>query len=110
MAPKTKRRIPAGERAGIGFRVKPELKAKIEEAALFSGRSQSQEIELALERAFMSEGMWLVRGDARARVIYYNGDLLCIFGDEAKGDIAILSIRSPHLERFLTFFGMEGEE
>jgi hypothetical protein len=46
-----------GERIGIGFRVTPALKRKIEAAAKESGRSQSQEIEFRLERSFEQQEM-----------------------------------------------------
>jgi hypothetical protein len=41
-----------GERVPLGLRVTPDLKAKLDQAALASGRSQSQEAELRLEHTF----------------------------------------------------------
>ena len=44
-----------GERVPLGLRVTAELKAKLDEIAESSGRSQSQEVELRLERSFDKE-------------------------------------------------------
>lgn len=52
-----------GERVHLGFRVTPELKALVEKAAESSGRSQSQEAELRLERSFERQGL---RGEVLA--------------------------------------------
>jgi hypothetical protein len=41
-----------GTRVSLGLKVTPEIKHKIDEAARASGRTQSQEAELRLERAF----------------------------------------------------------
>jgi hypothetical protein len=45
----------AGERAPLGLRVTAEIKQKLDAAAAKSGRSQSQEAELRLERSFAEE-------------------------------------------------------
>ena len=57
-------KIPVeGERNSLGLRVTAQLKAKLEEAAAASGRSQSQEAEFRLERSFMvNEGRYLEFG------------------------------------------------
>ncbi len=47
-----KRQPKPGERVQLSLRVTPELKAELDEAANQSGRSQSQEAELRLERSF----------------------------------------------------------
>ena len=44
-----------GERVQISFRVTPNLKRLLTDAADRSGRSQSQEAEFRLERSFWSE-------------------------------------------------------
>jgi len=44
-----------GERVPMSFRVTPEFKAKLDQAANESGRSLAQEIELRLERSFDEE-------------------------------------------------------
>jgi hypothetical protein len=58
-APKRKgrpgRTPQAGERVSLGLRVTAEMKARIDEAAALSGRSQSQEAEIRLLNSFQSE-------------------------------------------------------
>jgi hypothetical protein len=50
-----KRQPKPGERVPLGLRVTPELKRALDQAAASSGRSQSQEAEVRLERTFASE-------------------------------------------------------
>ena len=52
-----KRDPDPGERVHLGFRVTPELKARLESVAGQKGRSQSQEAELRLERSFEREDL-----------------------------------------------------
>jgi hypothetical protein len=52
--PPTRQR-KAGERVPLGLRVSVDLKNKLDQASLVSGRSQSQEAELRLEQSFMIE-------------------------------------------------------
>lgn len=52
----TKTAIP-GDRASLGLRVTADLKSRLEQAAEASGRSQSQEAELRLERSFEKEDL-----------------------------------------------------
>jgi hypothetical protein len=52
-----KRNPAPGERFQIGIRVTSELKRRLDEAAERSGRSQSQEVELRLERSFDREDL-----------------------------------------------------
>ncbi|TSE03754.1 hypothetical protein C1D09_025355 [Mesorhizobium intechi] len=47
-----KREPEPGERVHLGFRVTPDMKARVESAASDSGRSISQEAEYRLERSF----------------------------------------------------------
>ncbi|MFO1087039.1 MAG: TraY domain-containing protein [Reyranellaceae bacterium] len=46
-----------GERIQLSLRVTPELKKRLDSASDFSGRSQSQEAELRLERSFERENL-----------------------------------------------------
>ena len=48
-----------GERTPLGLRVTAEVKQKLEEAAIQSGRSLSQEAELRLEQSFERE--WIIK-------------------------------------------------
>ena len=64
------------------------LKRAIEAAAAKSGRSQSQEMEIRLERSFGYGGLRLVRGEEEARVVPYAGKLLVLLKD--KTDIPIV--------------------
>jgi hypothetical protein len=50
-----KRQPKPGERVPLGLRVTPELKSTLDSAAKASGRSQSQEAEVRLERTFTGE-------------------------------------------------------
>lgn len=45
------------DRVPLGFRVKPDMKRRIENAAKESGRSQSQEAELRLEKSFLLDDL-----------------------------------------------------
>ena len=67
-----------GERVHLGIRVTPEMKERIEKAAELSGRSQSQEAELRLERSFdqedlLSEVLGLAFGKQLAGVLMMLG-------------------------------------
>lgn len=50
-----KKPAKSGERVSLGLRVTAEIKSKLDDAAEKSGRSQSQEAELRLERSFINE-------------------------------------------------------
>src|SRR5262245_2407464 len=52
-----KRKISPGERVPLGLRVTPSLKSVLDKAAERSGRSQSQEAELRLERTFRDQSL-----------------------------------------------------
>src|SRR5262249_14589966 len=54
MPPKSKRVLP-GKRYPLNMRTTKELRDKIEEAAMVSGRSLVQEVEFRLERLFQQE-------------------------------------------------------
>src|SRR3954447_5336639 len=49
------RELEPGERVPMSFRVRPELKNRMDAAAAESGRSVAQEIELRLEQSFLIE-------------------------------------------------------
>ena len=52
-------RTPApGERVPMSFRVTPEFKAKLDQAAKESGKSLAQEVEQRLERSFVDAEIW----------------------------------------------------
>jgi hypothetical protein len=46
-----------GTRVSLGLKVTPEIKNKLDEVAQASGRTQSQEAELRIERSFEHEGL-----------------------------------------------------
>lgn len=48
---------PRPKRVMLGLRVTPEIKQQLDDAAQRSGRSQSQEAELRLERSFDRQGL-----------------------------------------------------
>jgi hypothetical protein len=47
-----------GERVPMSFRVTPEFKAKLDQAAVESGKSLAQEVEQRLERSFVDAEIW----------------------------------------------------
>ena len=47
-----------GERVGLSFRVTPDLKRQLTEAAARNGRGQSQEAEFRLEKSFEQERLY----------------------------------------------------
>ena len=49
------RELRPGERVPMSFRVRPELKLMMDEAASKSGRSVTQEIEMRLEQSFRDD-------------------------------------------------------
>ena len=108
--------MPAPKTASthLKVRVREDLRARIEKAAKRNGVTLSQEIIGRLEQSFGESGLWLVRGDARAKAIYFNGDLLVQFNpddvDGESGDIAILAVREPHRARFIDFFKIRKAE
>jgi hypothetical protein len=73
-AQRRKKDAKPAERIMLGLRVTPELKRRLDDAAKHSGRSQSQEAEFRLERAFdrddlLSEAMSLAFGRELAGVL-----------------------------------------
>ena len=63
------RDLEPGERVPMSFRVTPELKRRIDEAADESGRSIAQEIELRLELAEIARSTYLARNAEALQVI-----------------------------------------
>jgi hypothetical protein len=92
----------------VKMRFRERLNGRLRDAAKTHGVSLTEEVVDRLERSFEREGLWLTHGRAQARARYYNGDLLVMFDnadvDGESGDIAILTVRAPHRERFLEFF------
>ena len=58
---KRRGRPSVGERVGLGLRVTPELKERIEQTCKATGRSQSQEVEYRLERSFWLDDLLKAR-------------------------------------------------
>ena len=84
-----KLRAPAEKpRSALSFRVAPELKGRLEDAAVKRGRSLSQEAEFRLERSFETEGLLI-----DVLLLAFGGDQ--VLADEiiSYGDM-IRSIRS----------------
>jgi hypothetical protein len=77
------------DRVPIGFRVTPDLKAQIEDAARTSGRSQAQELELMIERSFerralLPELLETIYGSADAALLLTFGEVMRLAGRTAK--------------------------
>jgi hypothetical protein len=53
--PRTSKRVLTGKRYPLNMRTTKELRDKIEEAAILSGRSLVQEVEFRLERSFQQQ-------------------------------------------------------
>lgn len=82
---KAVRQPEPGERVPLGLRVTPQLKERLDSAAEHSGRSQSQEAELRLERTFrdddlLPELMAATFGAKLAAVLMVVGDAMSAVG------------------------------
>lgn len=80
-----KREPKPGERVQLSFRITPEIKKRLDEAAEHSGRSQSQEAEFRLELSFhreqlLIESMTLLFGRELAGLIYTLGVVMSRVG------------------------------
>ena len=76
----TKRPKP-GERVPLGLQVTPEMKKRLEKAAIKNGRSISQEVELRLERSLdLSRHLIMAHDDRWSPVLIHKGDLLIVLG------------------------------
>lgn len=60
-APRMRGRPSKGERVALGLRVTPEMFERIRAECLANGRSQSQEVEMRLERSFWLDDMLKAR-------------------------------------------------
>lgn len=71
-----------GERVPLGLRVTPEMKKRLEKAAIKNGRSISQEAELRLDRSLdVSRHLVIAQGDLWSPVLIHKGNLLVALGD-----------------------------
>jgi hypothetical protein len=91
-----------GERVSLGLRVTPEMKQRLEQAAVRKGRSLSQEVELRLERSLdFAPHLVIARGDLWSPVLIHNGELLIGLGDDPR-DYPVPLGATPHQEHVVT--------
>ena len=75
----------AGERVPLGLRVTPEMKKRLERAAIRKGRSLSQEAEMRLERSLeLGRHLVISRGEYWSPVFIANGELWVALGDDPR--------------------------
>ena len=75
----------AGERVPLGLRVTPEMKKRLERAAIRKGRSLSQEAEMRLERSLeLGRHLVISRGDYWSPVFIAKGELWVTLGDDPR--------------------------
>jgi hypothetical protein len=77
------------DRKPIGFRVPPELKRRIEDAAKKSGRSQAQELELMIQQAFdrrdlIPQMLEAIYGPCDAAILLAFGEVMKLAGRTAR--------------------------
>jgi hypothetical protein len=98
-----------GERVTLGLRVTPEMKRRLEAAAIQNGRSLSQEAELRLSRSLeFARYLGLARGHFWAPILIANGELLVGLGDDSHGwpqHVVALKINKDDLTRLVNYFG-----
>ena len=98
-----------GERVPLGLRVTPEMKERLEAAAIKNGRSLSQEAELRLERSLaMQRHLIIAWGDFWSPVVVHNSELLIPIGDDPRYypvPPEVLKISDDDLERLRNYFG-----
>jgi len=87
------------DRVHLGFRVTPEMKQRIEDAARDTGRSQSQEAEFRLEASFhkqdlLPDALALAYGPGLAAIILMIAEVMSFVGSRY--------VRREALERHLT--------
>jgi hypothetical protein len=85
-----------GERVSLGLRVTAETKQRLDAAAAMSGRSQSQEAEMRLERSFerqdlMTEALTLAFGEAIGGLLRSRAD-----DEKLKALLLQLAREKPH--------------
>ena len=107
-----------GERVPLGLRVTPEMKKRLERAAIKNGRSISQEAELRLERSLdVSRHLVIAQGDLWSPILIHKGNLLVALGDDPsdypqlsnakrlfRQHIITLEIEEEDLKRLQNFF------
>jgi hypothetical protein len=96
-----------GERVSLGLRVTPDMKRRLDEAAAKSGRSQSQEAELRLERSFDYEkGLIIRHGEVWSPVLLNprTCELTLHVGGDLKEPVVTLKVSRKDLARFLEYF------
>jgi hypothetical protein len=101
-----------GARVSLGLRVTSEIKEKLDAAARRTGRSQSQEAEIRLERSFEREGLVMSRGDVWASVGIHKGSLWLIYGDDTDegGRVMVLGINPEDLKRLKDYFRLRSPD
>ena len=107
-----------GERVPLGLRVTPEMKKRLEKAAIRNGRSISQEAELRLERSLdVSRHLVIAQGDLWSPVLVHKGNLLVALGDNPndyplgpraqrlfREHVITLEIQEEDLQRLRNYF------
>ena len=101
-----------GERVQLGLRVTPEMKKRLEKAAIKNGRSISQEAELRLERSLdVSRHLVIAQGDLWSPVLLHKGNLLVALGDNPNDYPILPSKRRQDLfNQHIITLGIEEED
>jgi len=95
----TKRAIP-GTRVSLGLKVTPAIKDRLDQSAMASGRTQSQEAELRLERSFgredlLPETLALAYGHEAGGLLFAAGMVMTKVGVTAAHELSIRSRSGP---------------
>ena len=91
----------SGERVSLGLRVTAEVKRHLDEAAVRSGRSQSQEAEWRLQNSLETdEHLMLVQGHRATPVVFHEGKMLIPVSYEAVSVPISFSDRARILDYF----------
>jgi hypothetical protein len=95
-----------GKKVSLGLKVTADIKNKLDMAARVSGRTQSQEAELRLERSFESGPLMLRRGSYWSPVLITKGSLWVYASDDPlEEQLVELKISPDDLKRFKKAFG-----
>ena len=109
-----------GERVSLGLRVTPDMRRKLEKAALKSGRSLSQEVERRLDRSLdFDRHLVIAQGDFWAPVLYSSskGEVWVGLGDDPRDypvpegappheeTLVVLTTSTRELRRLANYFG-----
>lgn len=90
-----------GQRVPLGLRVTPEMKTRLEAAAIKNGRSLSQEAEFRLEHSLrLARHLIIAEGDLWSPVIVHKGALLITLGRDPR-DYPVPPGSPPHQERIV---------